>query len=168
MLSFTLGVKALTALKVSFLLLLLTLAAEGHRNSTEPKKQWPGHHRAEEVISKADITMAVMDGVGGVLNSLAQRLAADLEDVLKRLTQQGSAPLISEALPMSKFQSNLFLYDSPNASNASRVEPDEEFDGLVYGSATPERSQLSQESQEDSQEDSRQSQNSFDGLTPWP
>ena len=166
MLSFMLGVKALKAFKVSFLLLvLLTPAAEGHHNSTESKKQWLGHHRAEEVISKANITMAVMDGVGGVLNNLAQRLATDLEDVLKRLTQQGSAggsdQLISEALPM--------LYDSPNASNVSRVEPDEEFGDLVYGSATPEWSQSSQESQEESQEsqeESRQSQKSFVGLTP--
>ena len=109
--------------------------------------------------------MAVMDGVGGVLNNLAQRLATDLEDVLKRLTQQGSAggsdQLILEALPM--------LYGSPNASKVSRVEPDKESDDLVYGSATPEWSQSSQESQEESQEyqkESRQSQKSFVGLTP--
>lgn len=36
-------------------------------------------------LTKADITMAVMDGVGGALNGFAQRIGKDWEDILSRL-----------------------------------------------------------------------------------
>ena len=50
-------------------------------NSTFPPPE--RHH--PDVLTKADIAMAAMDGLGGVVNGFAQRLADDWDAILTRL-----------------------------------------------------------------------------------
>ena len=50
-------------------------------NSTFPPPE--RHH--QDVLTKADITMAVMDGLGGVVDNFAHRLEDDWDRILTRL-----------------------------------------------------------------------------------
>ena len=62
-------------------LLALTAAWDDEDNHTFPPPE--RHH--PDVLTKADIAMAAMDGLGGVVNGFAQRLADDWDAILTRL-----------------------------------------------------------------------------------
>ena len=75
----------------------------------------------QEGLTKADIAMAVMDGVGGALNNLATRLEADFDEAMARLpgmTPPGEWPEFADEPPRETpgpgFSDEPFIAETPS------------------------------------------------------
>ncbi len=60
--------------------LALSAALDGGDSPPPPEEPSP------EVLTKADIAMAAMDGLGGAVNNLAQELSDDFDTILTGMT----------------------------------------------------------------------------------